>query len=70
MLKNEVKYFKDHIVFLRHNSQHRKDGPAIMWLDGYRSYWEYGKKHRRDGPALIRSDDSTPDYFLRGIFKR
>lgn len=31
---------------------HRKNGPAVIGLNGYGEWWFEGKKHREDGPAL------------------
>ena len=31
---------------------HRKDGPAVKWVDGSKEWWINGKSHRLDGPAL------------------
>ena len=35
---------------------HRTDGPAVIRVDGYQSYWINGQYHRTDGPAIINSD--------------
>jgi len=32
---------------------HRLDGPAVEWDDGYYSWWVDGYNHRLDGPAII-----------------
>jgi hypothetical protein len=37
-------------------SFHRKDGPAIEWINGYKAWYLYGKRHRIDGPAVIWSN--------------
>ncbi len=31
---------------------HREDGPAIIYSDGYKSWWLNGILHREDGPAI------------------
>lgn len=30
------------IVYLRHGEEHRMNGPAGVWGDGYRVYFRYG----------------------------
>jgi hypothetical protein len=38
---------------------HRLDGPAVEYMDGYRSWWIDGRFHRLDGPAI--EDPSIDD---------
>ena len=41
---------------------HRPNGlPAIVYLNGNESYYEYGLRHRVDGPAVV--------YYLEGVRK-
>ena len=31
---------------------HRTNGPAILWSNGNKSWWQDGELHRIDGPAV------------------
>jgi len=31
---------------------HREDGPAVEWVNGTKSWYQYGQRHRDDGPAI------------------
>ena len=44
---------------------HRTDGPALIYADGYQSYWINGERHRIDGPAVIHPD-GYPEYWIYG----
>jgi hypothetical protein len=37
---------------------HREDGPAIIYKDGSRQWWNNGYLHRIDGPAVIDTQDA------------
>lgn len=32
-----------YIEYLRHGEEHKLDGPAELWGDNYRLYYEYGQ---------------------------
>jgi hypothetical protein len=39
-----------------HNGKrHREDGPAVIYPNGYQSWWINGLLHREDGPAIVCS---------------
>ena len=40
--------------WLKNNASlyHRVGGPAVIWSDGVRQWWQNGKPHRLDGPAI------------------
>ena len=45
---------------------HREgDKPAIVALDGYKSYWKNGRLHRDNGPAVIYQNGDV-EYWLDG----
>ena len=44
---------------------HRVDGPAVEYVDGYKSYYLNGLLNRTDGPAIERAD-GTKLYYLNG----
>ena len=44
------------------DQQHRLDGPAMEWADGYKAWFVNGKRHRLDGPAIERSNGSKAWY--------
>jgi hypothetical protein len=33
---------------------HRDNGPAVIWVNGNKSWYQHGKLHRLDGPAIER----------------
>ena len=35
---------------------HRTDGPAVIWADGTKLWFQNGQLHRIDGPAVVGSD--------------
>lgn len=45
---------------------HRDDGgPAVVWADGTRQWWQEGRMHRTEGPAVVH-DDGTDEWWVRG----
>ena len=44
---------------------HREDGPAVEWINGYKSWYINGVRHREDGPAIEYSDDGK-EWYLNG----
>ena len=38
------------------NENHRLDGPAFEWADGYKERYVDGKRHRLEGPAFDEAD--------------
>ena len=41
------------IIYINNlNQLHRIDGPAIIWKDGTKCYYQNGLRHREDGPAV------------------
>ncbi len=48
---------------------HRKDGPAIEYSNGTKSWFLNGKCHREDGPA-IEWNDGTKSWYLNGLRHR
>lgn len=45
---------------------HRKNGPAVIGLNGYSEWWFEGKKHRENGPALDWKWGEK-EWFIHGI---
>ena len=43
---------------------HRDNGPAAIYPDGTRAWYQHGKLHRDDGPAAIFSDGTQEWYWL------
>ena len=58
-------YYSDRDMAIRH----RKDGPAIEWANGDKSWYLNGKCHREDGPA-IEYDDGGKEWFINGKLHR
>ncbi len=49
--------YKDRIIFINKNNQfHRVDGPAVIHVNGTKSWYQNGKRHRENRPAIINSD--------------
>ena len=48
---------------------HRKDGPAVEFLDGDKYWWSNDKLHREDGPA-VEYASGTKVWFLNGKYHR
>ena len=48
---------------------HRDDGPAVIWPDGTKIWFQNDKKHRDNGPAVIWAD-GTEEWFLNGQLHR
>lgn len=44
---------------------HREDGPAVVWYDGYKDWYQNGKRHRLDGPA-IEGPDGLEEWWIEG----
>jgi len=53
------------IRYYVNNQLHREDGPAMEWVDGYKSWFLNGKLHREDGPAIEYADGSK-EWWLNG----
>lgn len=53
------KYSDGNIYYYnKHRDYHREDGPAIMYTDGSKYWYQNGKRHRDDGPAIMRANGS------------
>ncbi len=62
-----IKIYKNCIIFVNNkNLYHRKDGPAIIYADGDKFWYQNGKFHRVDGPAIEWSD-GYKSWFINGI---
>lgn len=65
MISHEIRYVKCDTIrlwHLYHGEMHRKDGPARVWSDGLRGWYEYGLRHRKDSPAVLWPDGSVSNY--------
>lgn len=47
------------------NQYHNDDGPAIIWADGTKFWYQNGRTHREDGPAILWADGRV-EYRLNG----
>ena len=45
---------------------HREDGPAIVYADNTKVWYQNGVLHREDGPAVVY-DDSTCEWWIDGL---
>jgi len=57
------------LVWYKHGSIHRLNGPAVISPDGSVEYYEEGKLHRFNNPAVIWADGSVA-YYQHGIKHR
>jgi hypothetical protein len=39
--------------------RHRTDGPAVIWADGSKFWYQHGNRHRDDGPAYESVNGAT-----------
>ena len=44
---------------------HRTDGPAVVYADGTKQWWQNDERHRTDGPAVVYAD-GTEIWFING----
>jgi hypothetical protein len=45
--------YYDHTVWgNEQGSLHRADGPAVVWNNGTKEWWNNNKRHELDGPAV------------------
>lgn len=52
------------LAFTRNNKLHRDDGPALIYNDGHKVWYQDGEIHRVDGPAVIIQNRQK--WFRRG----
>jgi hypothetical protein len=48
-----------------HGKLHRKDGPAVEWMNGNKNWFLHNKLHREDGPAI--EYDGGEEWWLNGV---
>ena len=49
--------------WIKDRLSHRVNGPAVVFLTGYRAWWYRGQLHRTDGPARILEDGQV-EYWI------
>jgi hypothetical protein len=42
--------------FNSNGEYHRDDGPAVIYADGDKAWYQHGVRHRADDPAIIGAD--------------
>ena len=47
------------------NQLHRDDGPAVVYADGIKCWWQNGQRHRTDGPAIERVN-GVNEWYING----
>ena len=67
MSNKEVTFVGDILVYIVDGLEHREDGPAKIWPDGYCEWYLYGKLHREDGPAFY-GGCSRDSYYIHGEY--
>ena len=45
---------------------HNLEGPAILYFNGYKEWWQNGRPHRLDGPSCI-SPTGSKMWHIRGV---
>jgi hypothetical protein len=48
---------------------HRKDGPAVEFVNGTKVWMRFGELHREDGPAMEHATGDV-EYYQRGMCHR
>ena len=60
-------YYKD----ADRNINHREDGPAVEFANGYLAWFKNGKRHRSDGPAREWKNNNVknfkPEWWMNGV---
>ncbi len=52
-----IKIYKNYIIFInKNNHYHRENGPAIIYADGFKFWYQNGLCHRKNGPAIVYSN--------------
>jgi len=46
---------------------HREDGPAVIWADGCKFWYQNGEQHREDGPA-VEMISGTKEWYIKGQY--
>lgn len=65
MSKVEIDYIGNKHWYNSKKQLHRKNGPAIEAVNGYRAYYNNNKLHRNNGPAVTWPNGSR-QYYLNG----
>ena len=66
MIEYKVQVYSNGNKEWRFNGKlHRKDGPAVEFLDGDKYWWSNDKLHREDGPACEYAS-GTKEWFING----
>ena len=61
----EVNEYGIHKYYNSANKLHRDNGPAVIWADGTKFWYQNGLRHRTDGPA-IEWANGTKEWFQNG----
>ena len=66
---DKYEYINGDIFYYKKDTHisHNPYGAAIIYKNGYMSYFIEGKRHRLDGPAIIYSDGYV-EYYINGYF--
>ena len=56
-------HFGKHVSYFINDIQHRDNGPAFEYDDGYKVWYQFGKLHRTDGPARV-NPNGFEEYFI------
>lgn len=63
--KMTVNHYGDKIWTNEKGEYHREDGPAIIFKNGYKSWWLNDLRHRVCGPAIER-ENGNKEWWMRG----
>ncbi len=53
----------------KYGKLHRDDGPAVIYWDGEKRWYQHGKRHREDGPAVVATN-GTEIWYSNDIIHR
>ena len=55
-LRVEISEFGTRGYYNSAGQLHRDGGPAVIWCDGSKEWWQNGQLHRENGPAVERAN--------------
>ena len=57
------------VVWRRRGTEHRRGGPAYVYMNGYESWFTDGMRHRSDGPAIVCPvhNGVVEEFYMTGI---
>lgn len=60
-----IDYLGNKRYFNKSGQLHRLGGPAVVYADGIKCWWQNGQRHRTDGPAIERVNGGN-EWYING----